>query len=88
MVPLHLKVYLTSFSHDRSNCFYAHNFNDYRRDPLRFTYEVFTLLFRLVTALHGIKIRPLIVLNNQDAKKEWNAINVMAGLRINTILII
>jgi hypothetical protein len=41
-----------------------------------------------VTALHGIKIRPLIVLNNQDAKKEWNAINVMAGLRINTILII
>jgi hypothetical protein len=43
---------------------------------------------RLVTVLHGIKIRQLIALSSQDARKGWNAINVMVGLRINIILII
>lgn len=46
------------------------------------------LLMRLVTVLHGIKIRQLIALSSQDARKGWNAINVMVGLRINIILII
>ena len=41
--------------------------------------------FRLATVLHGIKIRQLIALNNQDARKGWNVLNVMVGLRINII---
>jgi len=39
-VSLYVKVLIRLFSHDRSTCPYAHNFNDYRRDPIRFKYEV------------------------------------------------
>lgn len=57
------------FSHERGNCPYAHNFQDYRRNPLEFKYKVKLSLFSHNDVLTGIsKIRSN-QSRNQDVRK-------------------
>jgi hypothetical protein len=87
-VPFYREVTSILCSHERSTCDYAHNFNDYRRDPLRFKYDVIFYWSRWETVLIGIRIKPLILSSIVVARNVWIAPNVTAGSRPNTILII
>lgn len=56
MVPLHQSVIFKVIRrHDRANCPYAHNFQDYRRDPKKKYYTVMSMLFSLKFVQIGLK---------------------------------
>lgn len=53
MVSLHKFVSIKQCRHDRGICPYAHNFQDYRRDPRKKYYSVSIKLLSLKTAPTG-----------------------------------
>ena len=87
LVPLYQPVPLPLLRHVRSDCPYAHNFQDYRRDPKKINYTVTLLLFSLKLVPTGPKDK-LNLLKIQDVLSGWNAQKVTAGLRRSFILIL
>jgi hypothetical protein len=79
-VPLHRKVSFGLVSHDRAGCPYAHNFQDFRRNPKMFHYTVFPVLFspRFVPTGSRARSSPL---RRRGVLSDSTARRVMAGSR-------
>ena len=82
-MSLHKSVIVILCRHDRSECPYAHNFQDYRRDPRMFNYAVLSFLLSLNSARIGISDK-----SNQSKTLgvllKCHALRVMAGWRKST----
>lgn len=86
-MPLHQPVPLLLPRHVRSDCPYAHNFQDYRRDPKKINYTVTLSLVSLKLVPTGPKDKsnPLKI---QGVLSGWNAPKATDGLRKSIILIL
>ena len=80
MVSLYQPVNLSIFRHDRGGCPYAHNFQDFRRDPKKKYYTVKSFLFSRIHAPIGPRDKSSLS-KIQVALFEWNALKVMDGLK-------
>ena len=86
-MPLYQPVTLLLSRHIRSDCPYAHNFQDYRRDPKKINYTVTLFLVSLKFAPTGLRDRSS-PLKTQGVLSGWNALKAMDGLRKSFILIL
>ena len=66
-------------THDRSVCVYAHNIQDFRRNPFKYNYEVIIILLSPKNANFGTLKINLKHYKTQVAKQVWIVINVTVG---------
>lgn len=84
-MSLYKPVNFCRYRHDRGECPYAHNFQDYRRDPKKKLYTVILFLISLIAVPTGPKDRSNLF-KIQAVPLEWSVPRVMVGLKRNFIL--